>query len=101
MDNKNFISSGEKNLHIFSVSENNNNDVKKSTDGLESAVELDKQTDTKCRYTASCKPDCLQKCATPKVYMCLAFTFMVVQGKINHNMNLICLNIYWNISFQN
>ena len=83
MDNKNFISSGEKNLHIFSVSENNNNDVKKSTDGLESAVELDKQTNTKCGYTASCKPACLQKCAAPKVYMCLAFTFMVVQGKIS------------------
>ena len=83
MDNKNYISSDKKDIQFFSVSENNNNDVKKSTDGLESAVELDKQTDTKCGYTASCKPDCLQKCATPKVYMCLAFTFMVVQGKIS------------------
>lgn len=42
---------------------------------------VDKElVDTKCGYTASCQPRCLQKCADPKAYLLLITLFAMVQG---------------------
>ena len=37
--------------------------------------------DTRCGYTASCKPHCLQICADPKAYLFVISLCSIVQGK--------------------
>ena len=66
--------------------EDNNNFEDKVTnvnrdDELAVAEKTDEQTDTRCGYTATCKPKCLQRCANPKVFLLLITVYTMVHGK--------------------
>ena len=50
-------------------------------DELAVAEKTDEPTDTRCGYTASCKPECLQRCANPKVFLLLITLYTMVHGK--------------------
>lgn len=52
--------------------------VSKSSHSEEDTEEL---IDTRCGYTTSCKPDCLQVCANPKVYLLIISLCSIIQGK--------------------
>lgn len=62
---------------ITTVGEKENNS-KSST-----AVDYENEAlDTRCGYTASCKPKGLQKFASPKAFLVLITTYAMVQGEI-------------------
>ena len=66
--------------------EDNNNVEDKVTkanrdDELAAAEKTVEQTDTRCGYTATCKPKCLQRCANPKVFLLLITLYTMVHGK--------------------
>ena len=69
--------------------EDNNNVEEKVTkanrdDTLAAAEKTVEQTDTRCGYTASCKPKCLQRCAHPKVFLLLITLYTMVHGKFSN-----------------
>lgn len=39
------------------------------------------EIDTRCGYGASCKPNWLQKCANPKMFLVIVTLYAMVQGK--------------------
>lgn len=60
--------------------------IKCSDDGISSATfnsqnTLEKVVDTRCGYGQACKPDCLQKFASPKSYLIILSLCMLIQGK--------------------
>lgn len=78
-------------IHIMSVSPKENGyttddgSVQKSpsNDGsgdqsIESAEDF---VDTRCGYTQSCKPSCLQVCSNPKVYLLVISLCSIIQGR--------------------
>lgn len=54
--------------------------MKSSEDLIKAEEDRLSEADTKCGYNAACKPSCLQKFATPKVFLLLITSFAVVQG---------------------
>ena len=71
---------------VKETEEDNNNVEDKVTkanrdDELAVAEMTVEKTATRCGYTALCEPECLQRCANPKVFLLLITLYTMVHGK--------------------